>query len=140
MADKYYTPTIEEFHIGFEYEELWSSGKLISGHPDNKENWHPTIMKEFDEQMTPGPHLDMSEYRVKYLDKEDIESLGFSGYIPPHEYDHTWFKDNYILKAWFNHEVPIIRIMFIPNTIFFHGIIKNKSELKLLLKQLGIEQ
>lgn len=133
MESKYYTPTIEEFHIGFECEwrrneEDWYGGKINS----SIELYDAAIEYEAGENQT-------YEYRVKYLDKEDIESFGFGSYIPPHEYDHTWIKDNYILKAWFNHELPTIRIMYIPSTIIFHGAIKNKSELKILLKQLGIE-
>lgn len=75
--------------------------------------------------------------RVKYLDKDDIESFGFGDYIPPHEYDHTWTLNNYVLQVWFNNTIPHIRIKNL-HVMIFDGHIKNKSEFKKLLKQLNI--
>lgn len=146
MVSKYYTPTIEEFHVGFEYEvyepdyggpvELeycWKQNTFESYTFDSE-------IETIDGEMPFEAGIVEKRLRVKYLDKEDIESLGFGGYIPPHEYDHTWAKAPYVLKAWFHHEVPVVRILYSPNTILFHGEIKNKSELKVLLKQLGIDE
>lgn len=62
MKDKYYTPSIEEFHVGFEFElkdpitQIWV--KFI-----------------FEEDKLWFIKSNIS--RVKYLNKEDIESLGF---------------------------------------------------------------
>jgi hypothetical protein len=78
MENKYYTPTIEEFHVGFEYEYRNtvrdSSGNQI------KSMWK----KETFGLDMPGWNLETvfimiqnDNIRVKYLDKEDIESLGF---------------------------------------------------------------
>lgn len=72
MKDKYYTPELEEFYVGFEYEseemsKCGSSTEMVKSFiktPQdiidafNFNDWHSSI-------------------RVKYLDKEDIESLGF---------------------------------------------------------------
>lgn len=69
--EKYYTPAIEEFHVGFEYEinmhfrmaeeSKWYSAIIT------KDNW--------------GANMDiinvLARARVKYLDREDIESLGW---------------------------------------------------------------
>ena len=67
MENKYYIPSIDEFHVGFEYE--WKCD-------GTKTDWNKSIC---DNVMIP---LDVdcqrvNDYRVKYLDKEDIESLGF---------------------------------------------------------------
>ena len=62
--NKYYTPSIEEFHVGFEYEyvnsktEGWTNTTFIRG-------------RGFVEPYGDG------EVRVKKLDQEDIESLGW---------------------------------------------------------------
>ena len=73
MENKYYTPTIEEFCVGFEYERMngdkWckdiiSPNDLCSGR-DGLENEFEEIYRK------------LRDVRVKYLDKEDIESLGF---------------------------------------------------------------
>lgn len=55
---KYYTPSLDEFHNNFNYEEL------VNG------EWLPT---EFGLKT----RFNLSEVRVKYLDRSDIESMGF---------------------------------------------------------------
>ncbi len=74
MVNKYYTPEIEEFHVGFEYE--WFDGS----------DWNKVTQKYFDGGLFnngDGEHpfeyqLSDVGIRVKYLDQEDIESLGFN--------------------------------------------------------------
>ena len=147
---KYYTPTIEEFHVGFEYEvfEDWDIEK--------EKTWHKQvydILKSNPERLE-YVGGDMSKFRVKYLDKEDIESLGFEF---NKEYYNNFFKEKYLV--FFSKDMNIT-LSFYPNlktvgTILYDpskskimyekGIdiktincikIKNKSELKRLLKQL----
>lgn len=118
--DKYYTPKIEEFHIGFEYEWLDDDDKWI------KETSPIEITKEgFDEQ-TYG-------LRVKYLDKEDIESLGFVKWID---------RENYDLEEYQLHKNNNLNISIYDDAsnLIFIGDIKNKSELKKLLKRLNINE
>lgn len=130
MENKYYTPTIEEFHIGFEFEIL----------TENK-YWETTYIGKY-ELNTIAANINSNfkdYYRVKYLDKEDIESFGFSNVI----------GDIYFLKVGKLFPVKLQQleynkiIIFYPEyfnrgEILFQGIIKNKSELKVLLKQLSI--
>jgi hypothetical protein len=137
MENKYYTPAIEEFHVGFEYEQ--SSIKMVAPKKWSKEifylnNGHIDIVKYGD--------LDKNT-RVKYLDKEDIESLGFIG----QEANTVYFKkDKYRLVHWLASN-EIGRDISIyesydggtqEEALVRKVIIKNKSELKKLLKQLGI--
>lgn len=154
MGNKYYTPTIEEFHVGFEcewrrFEEDWHGGKINS----SIELYDAAIEYEAGENQT-------YEYRVKYLDKEDIESLGWE--FVSLKYDGNKIrklkkeylnKDITSLKSWeieycyyymdynfdTNHLVIHNDQEYSASYVWFDGIIKNKSELKLLLKQLGIE-
>jgi len=62
---KYYTPSIEEFHPGFEYEALWGI-----------ENINGEWLKETFSSAQSTKDLE-EIYRVKHLDQEDIESFGF---------------------------------------------------------------
>lgn len=128
MENKYYVPDISEFHVGFEYEWLCTAG--------NK--WLKKVYKE-------GIFLEESleNCRVKYLDKEDIESLGFeeigqedyylNGDLDNWRIERLYDKDkNYFYRIEKEDRGDIEQIFFV--------YIKNKSELKKLLKQLGINR
>jgi hypothetical protein len=167
---KYYTPTIEEFHVGFEYERCYEISSTngekywLIENWDNEEclpklvdqgYWEKKVFDTTDSVDINIPHDYFINYennkqffRVKYLDKEDIESLGWKNvedrgmsenygysFIKPIQYLSGGNVD-YKLRYWFtNHRV---RIETLSSTIF-DGTIKNKSELKVLLKQLGID-
>lgn len=131
MENKYYTPNISEFYVGFEYE--WKSDSTQTP-------WTKSIMTEEN-----GPIKDMdaqriNDYRVKYLDKSDIESLGF-------KYIHTINAGESIYRKPNSSAVVVhsghggITDYYVSNgPLNFRGNIKNKSELKKLLKQLGINE
>jgi hypothetical protein len=132
IENKYYIPTLEEFYSGFEYEHLefdgnWKQINDFSNEYDYEDNPHYAVSK------------DISSYhiRVKYLDAKDIESLGFRKII----------EDQYYIFALDKHIMMLvdddlfIRIINEQNNelyYLFQGTIKNKSELKVLLKQIGI--
>ena len=69
----YYTPKIEECHIGFEYEWKNDKGEWI------KESSPESISEDRYEEQTYG-------LRVRYLDQEDIESFGFENYVDRYRY------------------------------------------------------
>jgi len=81
--------------------------------------------------------------RIKYLNQEDIESLGFKKGLKVTEKTQSYYLDEY--KLFHNEENNRVRIGIIDmNQIlghkeYFDGFIKNKSELKKLLKQLNIK-
>jgi hypothetical protein len=133
--DKYYTPSIEEFRVGFEFEFR---------HSDYKEKgWikYTTPNLNIEEEDCPFSCIGYSleEYRVKYLDQSDIESLGFI----LNENSNIYHKDKYTLQYCqsMNNHVEVYSNIFKEgyNDNLFNGKVKNKSELKVLLKQLGIE-
>lgn len=76
----YYTPTIEEFHVGFEFEKYDNRVAIYSNYPKESTttNWH-----KFKYDLTSirlsqlGTHLYSKTIRIKYLDQSDIESLGW---------------------------------------------------------------
>ena len=146
MEKEYYGPKIEEFHVGFEYEYqdmlphgggvYWVKGVLKSN--DNIES----IYESNDWYESP---------RVKYLDKDDIESLGFNDKTKHLPSPSSFYKidSNNVFQIQIYWDMlrrsreNLIRIYKgelhnYPYTEIFRGNIKNKSELKVLLNQLGI--
>lgn len=167
--EKYYTPEIEEFHVGFEYEVNWITtfGSIEDVHdaglkkkdvrePKSKHAPHRYEIDKWNDITTsPDCYLpdddDLKLIRVKHLDREDIESLGWS-------YEHT---DAYgvhfvrtvdydklsISKSWDDKLFLTLRddcFVDISNGGSYEdadGValtIKNKSELKRILKQIGV--
>ena len=144
MNCKYYTPEIEEFHIGFEYMYLDPD---FQGQADGNE-WKSEIFDTPEFQTIIDNWRFYKDYRVKYLDSEDVKSFGFynekdvySTYNKRfvHERDE---RTHYRLGL--NDDNCSIFISIVnSNTnkelaIIFTGKIKNKSELKKLLIQLNI--
>ena len=144
LANRYYTPSIEEFHVGFEYEYTyvgisdWVKGPQVS---------------------LDVPYNDIYTRRVKYLDKEDIESLGFTHLIAGQKSKTgIIYNEECIVyeKGILSTVDDYSTIIQLPNREYYHissninndgdrysenlfiGKIKNKSELKIILKQLGI--
>lgn len=165
MDNKYYTPELEEFHVGFECET-----KAIDKRPGiifsdiSLYEWrkHKIVEEDFgNHNLCMGVINNIvngdNEFRVKYLDKEDIESLGFNNndirlkdHIKPKTHLFKILKDNTIYTInWYwdmlrEERENLIRIFIgdlhnYPYTEIFRGEIKNKSELKKLLTQLGIK-
>lgn len=77
--EKYYTPDISEFHVGFEYEQI------TTNYPD-KNNWQKAVVRT--ERDSPYQlWITNGTVRVKHLDQEDIESLGFEHCSKAAEFD-----------------------------------------------------
>ena len=133
MHSKYYTPQISEFHVGFEYQSMWGLENINA-------EWHDEVYSKTDSAE------DLLEtLRVKYLDQADVESLGFE-----EDYDDgkgsRWFrlydtKYRLCLCEHTKHNIWIVNDdePSLDDTLF-KGIIKNKSELKKVLNQIGYEQ
>lgn len=176
MEKKYYTPTIEEFHVGFEYEEYVEKYKVLAEPKQEGTNysypveklesiWEPKVYKQDDflwvSSYDGGDYefneIDPNETRVKYLDKEDVESvlkeLGYEigdehctgGWSQSYLDGLEWYIEGFNNKT--GHDLFIFkdeekRLISIEDdeTFIFIGTIKNKSELKILLKQLGISE
>lgn len=162
--NKYYTPTIEEFHVGFEYEYKSEDGSY-STFADSKGEWKKKIFNneaEYDyEELTEFQSIESAlqdEYkrygdvRVKHLDKEDIESLEWkqlkmkSATAP----DITFYRlpytdprgnhDSVILSFNPNNNWVLISLndTMVPGNTLFAGTVKNKSRLSLLMQMVGI--
>jgi hypothetical protein len=178
MESKYYTPEKEEFHIGFEYLDKirivdistlpvgMSISEYITNNPgyetDNEYVWRTIILDDiYNVPFFYTTYADGSTesvvpefIKVKYLDKEDIESLGFT------DYQHSvcdWYKlegrfedsfatHGYWTKIRLIHCFDKIKIMAYEysweeiETILYQGSCKNKSELKKLMQMLKINK
>lgn len=125
--DKYYTPDISEFYVGFEVECYNSAYKKY-----NEPEWIKIILNEGNDFESLEEGLLKKHLRVKYLDKKDIKELGFEqGKLP-----YQFFDGIHKLVYLENNKTSIIHIA--DDCFLFYGVIKNKSELRKLLIQLGI--
>jgi len=128
---KYYTPEISEFHVGFEFQ----------GFADN--GWEDESIRDWRELYTViDRYSHTAGFRVKTLDREDIESKGFahvgSGW---YKYRHGVMVEYWTdlkLRKWKGNQIIITGFRGDEEGVLFSGDIKNKSEFKRILKQLGI--
>jgi hypothetical protein len=161
MNDKYYTPEIEEFHVGFEYEvEDFSKGHK------NGVQWVKKTIKSIGRgiEIHEGDYDNLAQiealddvyvrntYRVKYLDREDIEEV--FEYYERVDGSRDMYK---LFKPIFrDRKDKWITVYHVPQTSWvlmyvgedkhekhdvsnlFTGTIKNKSELKRIMKMIGV--
>lgn len=136
--NKYYTPDISEFYVGFEYEAFEPEDQSGVGK-------YKKYVFNRDDCAVKYYKFNSHDYRVKYLDSEDIESLGFwcrndgdeanfqsknndGDFYEIDIYDNILSIEKFVQVAINTHNSYTI----------FKGKVKNKSELKILLNQLGI--
>ena len=152
--NKYYTPDISEFYVGFEYEELEFIYTDKGWYTKKEQRWISKVYNATDyleayylsERVK--RKLFENSIRVKYLNREDIESLGFKynktqpGLNEDYfEYDISCLsveQAEYYMD--YDYDSKYCRIYFSlldGDTTVFAGNIKNKSELVKLLNQLG---
>jgi len=151
---KYYVPELSEFHVGFECEMF-----------SLRNDWYTRELDARDVQVAIDICFETNDfdktYRTKYLDKSDIEECGFvqdgneSGEESPSLFDEHGYSLVYVLDkqlepintAWTIYHFPdnFLIIERIVNCgigfedMLFRGRVKNKSELKMLLKMLNIK-
>lgn len=159
MDNKYYTPTIEEFCVGFECEIKNSSGEHFE--------WEHFEIISVDDARISGHLMDWSFYdsrnaidngdlRVKFLDEVDLKDLGWkkldkSGYELSYGAT-TYLIDNStefpnITDKWFlttylqgmTIDIRRERMSSYGDSLDKHSFrIKNKAELRRLMYQLEI--
>ena len=144
---KYYTPTIEEFHVGFRYELV----KQNEAHyyPDPPSKWHrfshnikSISFSKLDMEVR------MDRVRVKYLDQQDIEELGWE-WAPDGKLAYGDWMDVYYLhkgqetyRLTYINEKRSVRIVHKESvdtsSVLFFGKVKNFNELEKIMKMLEI--
>ena len=168
METKYYTPEISEFFVGFEYEwyyhpvfyklidgkektwekRIYKGDDFIGLHKELGGEWIRDVFQQIKDVIEPKDLI-----RVKYLDVEDVESLGF-GFIEETEngsinFIKPIFEIKHSIHLGFNKKnsevgISIYDFNKVPPEMYsecsgFRGIIKNKSELKKILQMLNIK-
>ena len=151
--ETHYTPTIEEFHVGFEFE-----------YKSDRHGIYDNTNGEFKKEAFTGSgnevdglevhfiqnNLTSGNIRVKHLDQEDIESLGWEstgsawynlknvpGALGYYLYVKMRFFEGEALIKAFRYD-PLGNPDYQEETNLFDGKIKNKSELKKLMQMLSI--
>ncbi len=164
MENKYYTPCIDEFHVGFEYEFKHSEYADME--------WKKYTTPQFNLELEDWVFGTPTQFRVKYLDRKDIEDLGFNTKLFPTTTvrgskfinvekleDGKWCEGQVVIslrkflkgKKWPHISIRkydindpdktynLKELENIKREYLFQGFIKNKSELKKLLNQLEIQ-
>lgn len=130
--ERYYTPSLEEIHIGTEIEfaiENRTKEPFVT-------EWLPTTV---DAHMM----LDIRErsvvmeecYRIKKLDTEDITELGWER---PNEVAQVYSIGDFALAIMKNGSVGIAESVKNHWVSVFRGKIANKSVLKSIMEMVGI--
>ena len=149
--DKYYTPQAKEFRIGFEYEY---EDIIESGASDFFKGKIEKISQI--QELLNNMYVHGNMVRVKYLDKEDVESLGFAKRQVTNCFRDDEIEEGYVFPLTSKNEAVLhfiekqtvgisehsIYDEFTENWFsqdLFFGKIKNKSELKKLMEQLNIK-
>ena len=154
---KYYTPEIEELCVGLEFEykypfSAYADKEKIDFQPFAWDS--PTQQVVFCKNgiMIGGYHI--SEFRVKYLDREDIESLGWEKKEKLYKKIGVFngIGDFFTKKIYCKRDQTEKMVILFYNKRYNHiliydeenkanrfvGTIKNKSELINQLKRCGI--
>ena len=129
MEAQYYTPSLSEFHIGFEFE---------AKEPDS-DKWLPFTFTSFQSLNHIHGLIEAGCVRVKRLDADDIVGCGWGeSKTQKSQYRHIKYEQQH---CW---------LMFMPEneknvsigcgwTNYFLGTIRNKSELLDQMQRCGIE-
>lgn len=134
MENKYYTPKIEEFHAEFEYE-IYVNNNWIKRTVSNWDILGEFVIDSIEETLF---SIGLQNTRVKFLDKEDIESFGFK--CTSDKFDFYTFEKDSIDISFYSKDRKINSFIQIEDCEIqvFAGTVKNKSELKKILQMLNI--
>jgi len=150
MKEEYYTPSIEEYHVGMEYEYKDYKGRWIT----SNDLTDLITDREEDTLLVLECAIDRGDIRVKRLSRECIEGEGFEfshNHEPIPNKETNPVFEGYLLdrqsetgEGWFLYQFNDreVWIDYIKDNsgegYVFKGKVKNKSELKRLLKMIGV--
>jgi hypothetical protein len=136
--DKYYTPEIEDFYSGYTYEFKTHDGVNYTKEEFDKMPWREGIYGFNDfpyvERSMKG-RMQHQTVRVKFLNRGDIESLGW-------EYQHDiQYQDGSSLEQYYKGGIsltPIYEksklIIWEPNKTYYQGKCPSINELRKILQ------
>ena len=139
IENKYYIPVVEEFHWDFKFEINQNAGK------DLPEKWECLMFRPSVKWENLEFAVENKTVRVKYLDRIDIEELGWK-FLTSGEYQISLCLATAINLTFYHNDKRILELEHIDQSgereekeTWFKGRIKNKNELSHLMKQLGIK-
>lgn len=128
--NKYYVPQIEDIKLGFRHERrdiygVWSKKEVNAIYEISALS---LMLKDV--------YMNGSPVRVKLLDTEDIQELGWEIDSP-----YSFRKREYILEVGLLdlHRGLDTLDIYLVDKLIFQGTIKNYNELKDIMKMLNIE-
>jgi hypothetical protein len=147
MIDKYYTPEISEFHVGFEYE-LSSN---IFPHMPVRLTWTSQNFIGYEDVSTIESFIEEKFVRVRMLNEDDILDLGWEkgeqSQFPRENQIVYRIKDEKAEETcWFTlvfiQETGLIKVekrtTGMLDDEWGETLIRNKSELKVFMRQIGL--
>lgn len=145
MEAKYYTPTIEEFHVGFQFE-YYNELENYAGETIDNEKIVFTVNGKYPLEIIED-WVNNELVRVPYLTKEQIEAEGFE-YMEVKYGDWLGFKKTNedrtktLISYYTDRKISIGIENAWGDEVFtkFKGTIKNISEFRVLCKQLNIKK
>lgn len=146
MEDKFYTPKIDEFYIGFEFEEEFKNPnhrKLIKPLEDKYE-WVKLNLDTSHSLSRITSKIKQNRIRVKYLDESDLIELGWNK-TADNSYESN-ARDTLTVIRFSDEKGRLLiceesfsKIVFKGTLITRQAWIKNKSEMKKLMQMLNIK-
>lgn len=124
QQNKYYTPDISELHVGYECEF------------NDQENWETFTINDRSTLFVILRDMEINEespIRTKYLDKSNVESLGW---VYSEKYKNYCLKEVYKLSWWNLSDKWAISYY---NEIIYIGNIKSINELRKIMQWLNIK-
>lgn len=141
--EKYYSPTERELLQGIVNEQeifvVSKDGDIVTNLKFNNGLINDLVSFaylndiEYKDEYEVIYSINSDYYRIKYLDQEDIESLGWKRDPSRERY---WEMRG--IQLYYQEENNYLYIMDYSANYIFRGIIKNKSELKKLMEMLEI--
>jgi hypothetical protein len=150
---KYYIPSLDEFCYGLEFEAYNNMDWFWQ---EDTTGWKPLVWVDYNMMVFDinkvGAAIDKGWIRIKCLDPSDVASLGFEK-VGEDEWE-IQFKhkkgtdDSDLILGFWKHEKEDVGPNYIeisggPENNFdtyFSGCLKNKQDLKRILRQIGYEQ
>jgi hypothetical protein len=164
QQNKYFTPDISELHVGYEYYTEWKDGTLrkiiIDEYIDrNGDGDLPQAFWGLSNGICGGSSV--HPVMTKYLDREDIESLGWENYRKLTDWSGKNDKPNQVafdmqnMMAAYDYDSHILAITvkdptrsndgktevydYPKNARWFRGECKSINELRMIMKMLKIQ-
>lgn len=141
MKELYYSPSIREFHIDFRYESYEFNDDTMEMEWRKRvfpEDGLCTTDKSGDPNLVELFYSTLKEdTRVKYLDQQDIEELGWIE-TPLPLTDRKSYYRLYFKLVVSEKGIHIFEIKDEGNFTLFFGQIRNFSELRRVMIQIGI--